>query len=134
MTERKLVFALKKIEAAFNKGFYLEALLSNYHLNIDLLKLIYSKSGLTRSAEDKKIKVLISELNEEINKDDKLKTLIAKKNLKIVKVWASKMDAYFKILKHKSPENSKSMYIESQKIFAILNMSAHKIFAQGKRV
>lgn len=127
MTERKLVFALKRIEGAFNKGFYLEALLSNYHLNIDLLKLIYSKSGKT--AEDKKIKMLISELNEEISKDSKLKTLITKKNLKIVKVWASKMETYFKVLKHKSPENSKSMYVESQKIFAILNLSAHKIFA-----
>ncbi len=128
MTERKLVFALKRIEGAFNKGFYLEALLSNYHLNIDLLKLIYSRSGLTRSAEEKKIKVLISELSAEISKDNKLKTLITKKNLKIVKVWASKMDAYFKVLKHKCPENSKSMYVESQKIFAILNLSAHKIF------
>lgn len=132
MTQRKVTSALKKIEAAYSKGFYLEALLSNYHLNIDLLKLIYSKSGLTGSAEDKKIKILISELNEQIAKDEKLKILIAKKNLKIVKVWASKMDTYFKALKHKSPDNSKSLYVESQKIFAILNISAHKIFAKGK--
>lgn len=132
MTQRKVTAALKNIESAYSKGFYLEALLSNYHLNIDLLKLIYSRSGLTKSLEDKKIKVLISELSAEIDKDDKLKTLIAKKNLKIVKVWSSKMDAYFKVLKHKNPDNSKNMYVESQKIFAILNMSAHKIFAQGK--
>jgi len=132
MTQRKVTAALKKMESAFGKGFYLEALLCNYHLNADLLKLICSRSLISKSTDDKKIKVIISELSTEIGKNTQLKTIITKKNLKIVKVWASKMDTYFKALKLHQPENSKSMYIESQKIFAILNMSAHKIFAQGK--
>jgi hypothetical protein len=132
MTERKLTAALKKIEAAYSKGFYLEALLGNYHLNFDLLKFICSRSMASNATDDKKIKLIISELSAEIDKNTQLKTVIAKKNLKIVKVWASKMDAYFKALKYHQPENSKTMYVESQKIFAILNMSAHKIFAQRK--
>jgi len=129
MTEKKVLLELKKIDTASKKGFIIEALLINYHLNIDLLKLIYSKSALTKPTTDKKIKIIISELSAEIDKNAQLKTVIAKKNLKIVKVWASKMDLYFKSLKHKSPENSKSLFNETQKIFAILNISAHKIFA-----
>ncbi len=130
MTEKKVTAELKKIETASKKGFVLEALLANYHLNVDLLKLIYTRSGLSESADDKKIKAVINELSAEIDKNSKLKTVIAKKNLKVVKVWASKMDAFFKVLKHKHPENTKSLFAETQKIFAVLNISAHKIFVQ----
>lgn len=130
MTEKKVTAELKKIETASKKGFVLEALLANYHLNVDLLKLIYTRSGLSESADDKKIKAVINELSAEIDKNSKLKTVIAKKNLKVVKVWASKMDAFFKALKHKHPENTKSLFAETQKIFAVLNISAHKIFVQ----
>ncbi|MBA2611645.1 MAG: hypothetical protein H0U95_06735 [Bacteroidetes bacterium] len=127
MTEKKVQASLKTIETSYKKGFILEALLANYHLNIDLLKFIYSKSA--KLAEDKKIKVIIAELSSEIEKNTKLKTLISKKNLKLVKVWASKMDDFFKVLKHKSPENTKSLFNETQKIFGVLNISAYKIFA-----
>lgn len=129
MTEKKILLALKNIETTSKKGFILEALLTNYHLNVDLLKLIYTKTELSESANDKKIKAIIAELAVEIDKNTKLKTVIAKKNLKIVKVWASKMDAFFKELKHKHPENTKSLFNETQKIFAVLNISAHKIFS-----
>ena len=130
MTQKKVTAELKKIETASKKGFVLEALLANYHLNVDLLKLIHTRSGISESADDKKIKAVINELSAEIDKNTKLKTVIAKKNLNIVKVWASKMDTFFKTLKHKYPENSKSLFTESQKIFAVLNISAHKIFVQ----
>lgn len=130
MTQKKVTAELKKIEIASKKGFVLEALLANYHLNVDLLKLIYTRSGLSESADDKKIKAVINELSTEIDKNAKLKTVISKKNLKVVKVWASKMDTFFKVLKHKHPENTKSLFTESQKIFAVLNISAHKIFVQ----
>jgi hypothetical protein len=129
MTQKKVITELKKIETTSKKGFILEALLANYHLNVDLLKLIYTRSALSESANDKKIKAIITELAVEIDKNTKLKTVIAKKNLKIVKVWASKMDVFFKELKHKHPENTKSLFTETQKIFAVLNISAHKIFS-----
>ncbi len=129
MTEKKISLELKKIEIASKKGFILEALLANYHLNVDLLKLIYTRSALSGSVNDKKIKAIIAELAVEIDKNTKLKTVIAKKNLKIVKVWISKMDTFFKELKHKYPENTKSLFTETQKIFAVLNISAHKIFS-----
>ena len=130
MTEKKITAELKKIDSTSKKGFILEALLANYHLNVDLLKLIYTRSGLSGSVNDKKIKAIISELCIEIDKNTTLKTVIAKKNLKIVKVWALKMDTFFKALKHKQPENTKALFNETQKIFAVLNISAHKIFAQ----
>ncbi|MBL7912264.1 MAG: hypothetical protein JNJ41_14480 [Bacteroidia bacterium] len=130
MTQKKVTAELKKIETASKKGFVLEALLANYHLNVDLLKLIYTRSGLSESTDGKKVKAVINELSAEIDKNTKLKTVISKKNLKVVKVWASKMDAFFKALKHKHPENTKSLFTESQKIFAVLNISAHKIFIQ----
>ena len=128
MTQRKILFALKKIDDATAKNFWLEALLNNYHLNVDLLKLIYSTSALTNTVEEKKLKLIITELCDEIDKNPALKTIIAKKNLKIVKVWTSKMDEFFKTLKHKQPSNTKLLFGETQKIFAILNISAHKIF------
>lgn len=129
MTQRKTISALKKIESNFKIGFVLEALLENYHLNIDLLKLICTKSDITECNPDKKIKNIISELSKEIDGNQKLKTIISKKNLKIVKVWQGKMDVFFKTLKHKHPTNSKTLFLETQKVSGILNISAHKIFA-----
>ncbi|MEO6303033.1 MAG: hypothetical protein ABIP51_07655 [Bacteroidia bacterium] len=129
MTQKKTNFSLKKIEATYDKGFVLEALLENYHLNVDLLKLICSKSELTGFSSDKKIKNIISELSKEIDENQKLKSIISKKNLKIIKVWVGKMDVFFKSIKHKYPSNSKTLFIETQKISGILNISANKIFA-----
>lgn len=129
MTQRKTTAALKKIESIFKNGFVLEALLENYHLNVDLLKLICTKSDVTKNDSNKKIKNLISELSKEIDENQKLKSVISKKNLKIVKVWVEKMDVFFKVLKHQYPTNSKNLFHETQKISAILNISAHKIFA-----
>jgi hypothetical protein len=129
MTQRKTTSALKKIESNFNNGFVLEALLENYHLNVDLLRLICTKSEVEGCDADKKIKSIVSELSKEIDENQKLKSVISKKNLKIVKVWVGKMDAFFKILKHKRPTNAKILFHETQKISGVLNISAHKIFA-----
>ena len=129
MTKGKTTIALKKIESNFKNGFILEALLANYHLNIDLLKLICTRSEVSISSSDKKIKNIIGELSKEIDENQKLKSIISKKNLKIVKVWVAKMDDFFKTLKHKYPTNSKTLFHETQKISGVLNISAHKIFA-----
>jgi hypothetical protein len=58
MTQRKTTIALKKIESNFNKGYVLESLLQNYHLNVDLLKLICTKSEVKDFDADKKLKSL----------------------------------------------------------------------------
>ena len=129
MTQRKTTLALKKIESNIKNGFVLEALLQNYHLNIGLLKLICTKSEVKDVDNDKKLKGIINELAKEIDENQKLKTIISKKNLKIVKVWVGKMDVFFKTLKHKHPANSKTLFLETQKVSGILNISAHKIFA-----
>ena len=129
MTQRKTTLALKKIESNFKNGYTLEALLQNYHLNIGLIKLICTKSEVKDADNDKKVKGIINELAKEIDENQKLKTIISKKNLKIVKVWVGKMDVFFKTLKHKYPTNSKTLFLETQKVSGILNISAHKIFA-----
>lgn len=67
MTGRKTSFAIKKIELALNSGFILEALLLNYHLNINLLKLICTHSELTGFSPEKKIKNIINKLYIEID-------------------------------------------------------------------
>jgi hypothetical protein len=128
MTQRKTTSALKKIESNFNNGFVLEALLENYHLNVNLLKLICTKFEIT-GCDDKKIKSIVTEISNEIDSNQDLKTVISKKNLKIVKVWVAKMDVFFKALKHKNPSNCKTLFHETQKITGVLNISAHKIFA-----
>jgi hypothetical protein len=128
MTQRKTTIALKKIESNFNKGYVLESLLQNYHLNIDLLKLICTKSEVKDFDADKKLKSLVNELAKEIDENQKLKTIVSKKNLKIVKVWVVKMDVFFKTLKHKYPTNCKTLFLETQKVSGVLNISAHKIF------
>lgn len=130
MTQRKTTIALKKIESNFNKGYILESLLQNYHLNLDLLKLICTKSEVKGCDANKKLKSIVNELSKEIDENQKLKTIISKKNLKIVKVWVGKMDVFFKTLKHKYPTNCKALFHETQKVSGVLNISAHKIFSE----
>lgn len=130
MTQRKTTIALKKIDSNFNKGYVLESLLQNYHLNVDLLKLICTKSEVKDCDADKKLKSIVNGLAKEIDENQKLKTIISKKNLKIVKVWVGKMDVFFKTLKYKYPTNCKTLFLETQKISGVLNISAHKIFSE----
>jgi aspartokinase len=130
MTQRKTTIALKKIDSNFNKGYVLESLLQNYHLNVDLLKLICTKSEVKYCDADKKLKSIVNGLAKEIDENQKLKTIISKKNLKIVKVWVGKMDVFFKTLKYKYPTNCKTLFLETQKISGVLNISAHKIFSE----
>jgi hypothetical protein len=43
----------------------------------------------------------VYKLAKEIDENQKLKTIVSKKNLKIVKVWVVKMDVFLKTLKHR---------------------------------
>jgi hypothetical protein len=132
MTNRKIVLALKKIEVSYADGYVIEALIANYHLNLNLLRFICSVSEGINPKEEKKIKNIVTQLAKEIDTNQKLKTVISKKNLKFFKVWLSKTEVYFKTLKYKLPVNTKSLFLETQKITGILNISVNKIIAANK--
>ncbi len=129
MTQRKILFALKKIELAKQHGFFAEALLKNYHLNLQLLKFIFAYCSLTKSTQNKKAKILIAELNAELNTNPKLKAIISKKSLKNINHWVLKIDLFFKTLKLKEPSNTKILLAEGEQVLGILNISANKIFS-----
>ncbi len=129
MTQRKILFALKKIELAKQQGFFAEALLKNYHLNLQLLKFIFAHCSVTKSVHNKKVKIIIAELNTELNTNPRLKAIISKKSLKNINHWILKIDVFFKTLKLKEPANTKDLLAEGELVLGILNISATKIFS-----
>lgn len=110
----------------------LEALLKSYHLNVELIKYMLSTFAVNYSADGKKIKVIVHDFLEEIAVNPELKSVMNKRNLKVVKPWLDKMDLFFKNLKIKQPANTKALLLETEKIFSILNISASKLFSQTK--
>lgn len=128
MTERKIAYAFSRIKASKENGFILEALLKNYHLNIDIIRYLLSSSVKDYPVKDKKIKSVVQDFMEEIPANAKLKTIINKRNLKVVKPWLQKMEAFFKALKSGQPANTKALQAETEKIFGILNISVNKFF------
>jgi len=132
MTERKIVYALSRIKSCKEQGFYLEALIKNYHLNVDLIRFMLSNAISKYSTKDKKIKVIVQEFLKEIETNEKLKAILNKKNLKAVKPWLDNMDAFFKALKLQYPANLKTLQSDTEKVFGILNISANKLFVKNK--
>jgi hypothetical protein len=132
MTNRKITNSLNKIETCLKNGYVLEALLRNYHLNIDLIKLILINVKPDYSFEGKKFKTVMSEFQHEISVNAELKPIINKKTFKLVKTWLVKMDSYFKKLKFEEPANTKLLMSETQKIVGVLNISANKLFSRIK--
>ena len=129
MTQRKITFALKKINTSKQQCNYTEALVCNYHLNLDLLKYIFSHCSTTKSEQNKKASVLVEELLNELDKNPQCKGIISKKSLKEILPWAIKMDAYYKFIKHKQPSNTKLLLNDGEHILGILNISANKILS-----
>ncbi len=127
MTQRKISFALKKINESKQQQNFTEALVRNYHLNLELLKYIFSYCCATKSEHNKKISILISQLVNELDVKPQFKGVITKKSLKTIMPWALKMEAYYKFLKHKQPSNTKLLLNDGEHILAILNISANKI-------
>ncbi len=129
MTQRKILFTLKKIELAKQHGFFTEALINNYRLNLGLLKFIFSHCSSTKSSEGKKAKTLIAELNTELKTNPQLKAIISKKSLKSISHWILKIELFFKTLKLKEPANTNDLLAEGEQVLGILNISATKIFS-----
>jgi hypothetical protein len=132
MTERKITFALKRIEACKKGGFFLEGLMKAYHLNLDLVKYILSSASETYSAKDKKLKQISKHFVHELSVNPNMKSLIQKNSFKAVKLWLEKMDVFLKTLRHKQPANVKALLLETEKIFGILNISVNKLFVRNK--
>ena len=132
MTERKILYALNRIKACKEQGFLLEALLKNYHLNLDIIKYILETCSEEYSPKDKKIKEIFHQFLEEVAVKPKLKAVLNKKNLKIVKPWLHKMEQFFKTLKMHAPSNVKALQVETEKITGLLNISFVKLFEQSK--
>lgn len=128
MTEKKITYAWNRISACKENGFLLEALLKNYHLNLDIIRyILYTYSDY--SVKDKKIKTIVRDFTEETMVNPKLKAILNKRNLKTLKPWLDKMDVFFKALKHSNPPNTKGLQQETENIFAMLHISVNKLFA-----
>lgn len=132
MTEKKVTYALNRIKASKDQGFVLEALLRTYHLNVELIKYILAACTDDYLVKDKKVKAVFHRFQEEVSVNPKLKSILNKRNLKTLKPWFDKIDVFFKSLKMRQPSNAKALQAESEKIMALLNISAAKLFAQNK--
>ena len=129
MTERKIVYSLNRIKACKQNGFLHEGLLKSYQLNVNLIKFILSRSSSgSISFEDKKVKTVVNDFLEEINSNEKMRTIINKRSLKSLKPWLAKMDSFFKELKYGHLPNASALQDETEKIFGILKISANKLF------
>ncbi len=132
MTSRKISSALNTVNVCKKDGYFLEALIKNYHLNLELIKHILSVTVPGYSIENKKVKTIVKEFQNEIALNQALKSLITKKTFKQAKIWFLKMDVYFKKLKMEQPINTKALLSEAEQIFGILNISANKLFTKNK--
>jgi hypothetical protein len=132
MTEKKFSYALKGIKTCKDNGSVIEALIKSYHLNVEVIKYILDRSDSTVSVKDKKVKTIVHEFLEQISVDPKLKAIINKKTFKSVKPWLKNMDVFFKALKLGVPSNIKSLQIETEKIFNILNISMNKLYVKSR--
>lgn len=132
MTERKITYALNRIKTCKEQGFLLEALLKNYHLNLAIIKYILSVNSEVYSPKGEKIKTVFHKFIDEISVNPKLRSILNKKNLKMLKPWLDKMEQFFKLLKNQQPANVKALLSETEQIFGILNISAFKLFGQHR--
>lgn len=132
MTERKINLDLKKIESAKKQGYWLEALLKNYQLNIQLIRFLLKSGTKNPSLDSIKIKQLMTQFIDEVSVNPELKSIINKKNLKFVKPWLSKMETFLKALKQGEIKQAKNLQLESEKVFAVLHISAAKLLLQSK--
>jgi len=132
MKQGQINITLKKIEKSKKNGCLIEALLANYHLNIEILKFISLKINPDFLVKNVKPKEILNALIPVVNNEHSSKAIINKKNLKILKPWLTKMDTFFKILKIKSPSGVKHLILESERIFSVLNISLAKIFIGSK--
>lgn len=132
MTERKILSAFKKIQQCKEQTYNLEALLRMYHLNIEIIRFLNLKFSSSETRKEIKIKKELQLLIEEVQSRANIKSIINKKNLKLLKPWLDKMDVFFKTLKSTNPSNTKNLLQEGEHLFGILKISATKILIAPK--
>lgn len=132
MTERKITLALRKIKLCKEHGFYFEALIRSYHLNLELIRFILSFSEKAGNPADMKIKKVIQQLLKELSLNPRLKSIINKKHFKAVKLWTLKMEQFFRDMKQGTHRNPKELLVETERIAGLLNISVAKLLIKSK--
>lgn len=133
MTERRINLALKQIQKDKTNGYLLETYIRYYHLNIEILKFILKYGVTGYDFSKKKVKIIIADLIKEFDSNQKIRGTINKKSLKTLKLWVQKTDLFFKELKIKRPRNVAALLHETEHVFKLLSLSAHKLFAHSPK-
>lgn len=127
MTTRKVNTAMNKVTSARDKGFYQEALLRTYHMNISLMKHLLSKTAPRSGSDVKKLKPFLKRFFKAHKNSEKLKSTINSRSVKSIQVWLEKTDSFFKTLKMRQPTNTRQLLEESTRIAGLLNISLNKL-------
>ena len=116
------------LNKAKQKENYIELILVGNVLIREQVKLIY-ESMMKKSANSPALKfsILLSELlNQPIISGGSSVKIVAKKNLRAVKLWKNKFDVFFKSLKREIPTGLKPLADETLKIAAMLQTTVAK--------
>jgi hypothetical protein len=133
MTTRKVNTAMNMVTSASDKGFYLEALLRTYHMNLSLMKHILASGSSGAATEGKKLKPFLKKFFKNHKRSEKLKSTISSQSVKSLQVWLEKTDTFFRTLKMRQPANTKQLLEESTRIAGMLSISLNKVGAAKKR-
>jgi hypothetical protein len=132
MNQSQIRKAVEKIEKCKRGGYLVEAQALAFHLNVQLVKFILSSRG-KNPVGNRKFKSLLGEFSKQLDTNHELQGIISKKNLKAIKPWQKKMDAWFKSLRTNKPVAGRSLLAETEKIFLLLNISATKVMINGRK-
>jgi hypothetical protein len=130
MTEKRIIYALNRINKCKRDGYAIEALIRSYHLNVQLIRFILTQVAPDENYTGKKLKTLVKSLLEKSENIPQLRSLIQKRSIKSLKPWHEKMDAFFKSLKLSGSYKVNTLQLETDKIFGILKISANKLNLQ----
>lgn len=127
MTERKINYALKKIEECRKARHNYEAFILLYQLNAGLIRYLIVSIAADESTKGKKLRSLVKSLQSKIESDPELSSLIQKRSIKSLKPWLEKCESVFKQLRSGEETKLASLIQESEKIFGILKISVNKL-------
>lgn len=130
MTPLKLSNRLKKIEQAKKDGYWLEALMGTYHLNLEIVYHLLHFHFPERLPESMKTKKLLEAFLTALTESQEMKSIINKRSFKQVQSWFSKSDSYFKTFIHHTLAANKALVLEGEKVAGILNISLNKMHSR----
>ena len=130
MTPIKLTNRLKKIDQAKKDGYWLEALLTTYHLNVEMALNMLQIVCEEKIPENKKTKKLLDVFKSEISENQQMKAIINKRTFKHVQIWFDKSDTYFKSFIQHPVSSTKALVAEGEKVAGILNISINKLHSR----